>query len=65
MRHLSDKRFIALVTIATLFVNPLGGIAANSMREQSSSSRLFGSFSIASSAHLNDNPRLPRPKGSR
>ncbi|MBD2179329.1 hypothetical protein H6F42_20605 [Pseudanabaena sp. FACHB-1998] len=65
MRHFSEKGFIALVTIATLFSSPLGAIATNSMHEQSSSSKLFRSFSITSSIYHNGNPHLPRPKGSR
>jgi len=65
MRHFSEKGLIALVTIATIFSNPLGAIAKNSMPEQSSSSRSFGNFSVQSSIYDNDNPHLPRPKGSR
>lgn len=65
MRHFSEKGFIALVTIATLFGSPLGAIATNLLHEQSSSLRLFGSFSVESSVYDSDNPHLPRPKGSR
>jgi len=65
MRCFSEKGFIALVAIATLFSNPMGAIATNLKHEQGSSSRLFGGFSVESSSYYNDNPHLPRPKGSR
>lgn len=65
MCHFSEKGFIALVTIVTLLSNPLAVIATNSLREQSSSLRLFRGFSVESSIYHRGNPHLPRPKGSR